>query len=149
MKHLTYILCYSNMKSDSQKDHPVLLFDGVCNLCNGFVQFVIQRDNKGFFRFTALQSDVGQGLQKEFQLVPNQLDTVILIYQNKVYTHSDVALQIAKQLGGLWSVFTLFSIIPKSSRDAIYNWIAKNRYRWFGKQEACMLPRPEWENRFL
>jgi len=137
------------MKSNVQKDHPVLLFDGVCNLCNGFVQFVIKRDAKGVFRFTALQSDVGQDLQKAFQLDQNQLDTVILIYQNKVYSHSDVALQIAKTLGGLWSIFTIFSIIPKSSRDAIYNWIAQNRYRWFGKQESCMLPRAEWKNRFL
>lgn len=137
------------MNLDNHKNHPILLFDGVCNLCNGFVQFLIKRDSKGLFHYTALQSNAGQQLQKMHGINPENIDTVILIHQDKVYTHSDVALYIAKQLGSWWSIFSIFSIIPKSTRDQIYNWIARNRYRWFGKQESCMLPRAEWKNRFL
>ena len=135
--------------SPNSNNHPILLFDGVCNLCNGFVQFLIQRDSKSIFRYASLQSDIGNQLQKDFGMDSGQLDTVVLIHQDKIYTHSDVALFIAKELGGWWSIFKVLSIIPKSTRDRIYNWIARNRYRWFGKQELCMLPKAEWEDRFL
>ena len=129
--------------------HPILLFDGVCNLCNGFVQFVIKRDPEGIFRFTALQSKAGQELLTAHQQEKSNLSTVILIENGRVYTHSDVALRVATRLGGAWSFFSVFSIIPRSFRDRIYNWIAQNRYRWFGKKEQCMIPTPDIKARFL
>lgn len=126
-----------------------LLFDGVCNLCNGFVQFVILRDKKGAFRFAPLQSDFGRKKMQEFGLDPEKLDTVIMVEDGQYYTHSDVPLRVVKKLPGLWPVLYVFVLIPKFIRDPIYNWIARNRYRWFGKKEQCMLPRPEWKDRFL
>ncbi len=131
------------------KEHPILLFDGVCNLCNGFVQFVIKRDPNGIFLFTALQSESGQSIQQEFGMNPEDLNTVVLVEGDKVYTHSDVALQITRRLGGLWPALYIFKWIPKSIRDSIYNWVARNRYNWFGKKESCMIPTPELKSRFL
>ena len=129
--------------------HPILLFDGVCNLCNGFVQFVIKRDPEGIFRFTALQSKAGQELLTTHQQEKSNLSTVILLENGRVYTHSDVALRVATRLGGAWSLFSVFSIIPRSIRDHIYNWVAQNRYPWFGKKEQCMIPTPDIKARFL
>lgn len=131
------------------ENKSVLFFDGVCNLCNGFIQFLITRDKKGIFSYASLQSDLGQAFMKEQGFAPEELNTVILYDKGKIYTHSDVALRVAQQLGGLWPLFSVFYIIPKGLRDAIYNWVARNRYRWFGKKEQCMLPRPEWRTRFL
>ncbi|MBK7871682.1 MAG: thiol-disulfide oxidoreductase DCC family protein [Saprospiraceae bacterium] len=136
-------------KLNIPRDKPILLFDGVCNLCNGFVQFVILRDPKAKFRFTALQSEVGQELLQEARMPTKDLSTVVLWENGKFYTHSDVPLRVAKGLGGWWSLLVIFRIIPKFVRDSIYNWIAKNRYRWFGKQESCMIPTPELKSRFL
>jgi predicted DCC family thiol-disulfide oxidoreductase YuxK len=130
-------------------EHPILLFDGVCNLCNGFVQTVIKIDRKAQFKFAALQSDMGIALLEQHQLPTQHLNTVVLLYRGKYYTHSDVALEIAYILGGIWTVFYIAKAIPKPIRDAVYNWIAKNRYRWFGKQETCWLPTPELKQRFL
>ena len=127
----------------------VILFDGVCNLCNGSVQFILLRDPRGYFQFASLQSDFGQQKMLEFGLDPEKLDTIILIENNQVYTHSTAPLRIARKLSGLWPMLYAFSIIPKFIRDRIYAWIARNRYRWFGKQESCMLPQPEWRGRFL
>lgn len=129
--------------------HPILLFDGVCNLCNGFVQWVIRHDLNGKFRFAALQSDIGQTLLTQHHLDTSQLSTVVLIVDGRTYTHSDVALEIARILGGWWSFASIFKIIPPFIRNAIYNWIAKNRYRWFGEKDACMIPTPELRSRFL
>lgn len=131
------------------RDKPILLFDGVCNLCNGFVQFVIQRDPQAKFRFTALQSAVGQQLLQEARMPTEELSTVVLWENGTFYTHSDVPLRVARRLGGWWVLWTGFTIIPKVLRDAIYNWIARNRYRWFGKKESCMIPTPELRARFL
>lgn len=131
------------------EDKPILLFDGVCNLCNGFVQFILLRDPRGVFRFASLQSDTGQLLLEKYGLDSESLNTVVLIKGGKAYTHSEVALEVAPQLQGFWQWVALFRLVPRSVRDAIYNWIAKNRYRWFGKQDACMLPRAEWKARFL
>jgi predicted DCC family thiol-disulfide oxidoreductase YuxK len=131
------------------EDKPILLFDGVCNLCNGFVQFILLRDPRGVFRFASLQSDTGQLLLEKYGLDSESLNTVVLIKGGKAYTHSEVALEVAPQLQGFWQWVALFRLVPRSVRDAIYNWIAKNRYKWFGKQDACMLPRAEWKARFL
>ncbi|GAB4487659.1 MAG: thiol-disulfide oxidoreductase DCC family protein [Saprospiraceae bacterium] len=128
---------------------PILLFDGVCNLCNASVQWVLKRDRNGIFKFAALQSEIGQRLLQQFGFSQENFDTVVLVDGEKVFTRSDAPLEIARRLGGLWSLFFVFKIIPRFLRDAVYNWVARNRYRWFGRREECMLPRPEWKNRFL
>lgn len=131
------------------RDKPILLFDGVCNLCNGFVQFIIKRDPKATFRFTALQSEAGQQLLQEANLPTKELSTVVLWENGKFYTHSDVPLRVVRHLSFGWRVFIIFKILPKFIRDSIYNWVAQNRYRWFGKKESCMIPTPELKARFL
>ncbi len=128
---------------------PILLFDGVCNLCNGFVKSVITRDQKGIIRYASLQSEAGQQLLSNIKLESFSMDTVILVEGKNFYTKSDVALRIFRHLGGGWPYLYYLSIIPKFIRDTIYDLIARNRYRWFGKKDSCMLPQPEWEDRFL
>ena len=127
----------------------MLLFDGVCNLCNASVQWVLKRDRKGIFKFAALQSKTGQRLLQQLGFSQENFDTVVLVDGEKVFTRSDAPLEIARRLGGFWSLFSIFRIIPRFIRDAVYDWIARNRYRWFGRKEECMLPRPEWKSRFL
>ena len=125
-----------------------MLYDGVCNLCNAAVKEVLKYDKKGMIRFAALQSEVGQQFLNHFNLDKN-LDTVILIHAGKVYERSDVPLQIAKLLGGVYQIAAAFRFVPRSLRDGIYDFIAKNRYRWFGKEAACALPSPSVRTRFL
>lgn len=132
-----------------ETNNPVLLFDGVCNLCNGAVQFVIKNDKKKHFRFAALQSEAGILLSKKYNIPTDTIDTFVLISKDKSYTRSTAALRVAKLLGGFWSLAYVFIVVPPVIRDAIYNWIAGNRYRWFGKQESCMIPTPELRGRFL
>ena len=129
--------------------NPILLFDGVCNLCNSFVQFVIRHDAKAVFRFTPLQSEIGRRLMEKGHFPPEELSTVILVNKGKFYSHSDVPLQVVRNLPGAWPMLYTLRIIPKPIRDALYNWVAQNRYRWFGKRESCMLPTPELKQRFL
>lgn len=135
-------------KSDTT-EQPILLFDGVCNLCNASVQWVLLRDRKARFRFAALQSDLGQKLLLQHGLSAENLDTVVLVIGEQIFLRSDAPLEIVRRLGGLWPLLYGFKILPKALRDAMYNFVAKNRYRWFGRQESCMLPRPEWKGRFL
>jgi len=127
----------------------VILFDGVCNLCDSFVQFILKRDKKGTFYFASLQSDIAQQLLTKHNIKVKELSTVVLIDGEKSYTHSDVVLQVAKDLGGVLSLLYPFKILPKRFRNACYDWFAENRYRLFGKKEVCMLPEPEWHSRFL
>jgi predicted DCC family thiol-disulfide oxidoreductase YuxK len=127
----------------------VILFDGVCNLCNGFVQFLIARDPKRRFLYASLQSESGRTIMEALHLNADGLETVVLVEDGKGYTHSDVALRVAGRMGGLWPLFRVFYVFPKPLRDAIYNWVARNRYRWFGKREACMVPTPELKSLFL
>lgn len=129
--------------------HPVLLFDGVCNLCNSSVQFIIKRDPEGHFHFAALQSEKGQALLSQFPERPKALSSVALVEDGRLFLRSDAALRVARKLGGGWPLLYGFIVLPRSLRDGAYNFIARNRYRWFGKQESCMLPRPEWKQRFL
>jgi len=129
--------------------HPILLFDGVCNLCNGFVQFVIRRDPEAVFRFAPLQSEIGQALSRRAGLSAEEISTVVLFHRGRFFTHSDVALEITRLLPGFWPLLYGLRIIPKPLRDAVYNWVARNRYRWFGRQESCMVPTPELRQRFL
>ncbi len=129
--------------------NPILLFDGVCNLCNSAVQQIIKADQDKVFRFASLQSDFGHEQLKQFNLEDDFLKTLVLISDEKAYTRSDAALETARLLGGFWSVFYVFKIIPPFIRDAAYDFISNNRYRWFGKQESCMIPTPELKARFL
>jgi predicted DCC family thiol-disulfide oxidoreductase YuxK len=131
------------------KGKSVLLFDGVCNLCNSSVQFVLKRDLRERFLFASLQSEAGQELMKAHGLDPASLNTVVLIDQDKAYTRSSAGLQVCKYLGFPWSLMGVFWIVPAALRNWVYNWIARNRYRWFGKQEYCMMPTPEYKARFL
>jgi predicted DCC family thiol-disulfide oxidoreductase YuxK len=127
----------------------IILFDGVCNLCNGFVQFVIKRDPHARFKFAALQSDAAVELLLTHQIDPKELSSVIFIVNKTVYTQSDAALKIAQNLGSAWPLAASLLMIPKFIRNAIYHFIAKNRYRWFGKTDQCMMPNPRFENRFF
>ena len=128
----------------------IILFDGVCNLCNSSVQFVIKRDKRDIFRYAALQSDIGEQLVTQRHIDTSKVDSIILIEPGVAYyTKSDAALEIAKELGGLWKLTSIFTWIPTSIRNAIYDFVAKNRYKWFGKQESCMIPTPELKAKFL
>lgn len=127
----------------------IILFDGICNLCNGVVQFIINHDPENKFLFASLQSDAGQQLLKQFNLPSENFNSFILVQDNKVYNKSTGALKVARQIKGAWSWLYIFIIIPKFIRDAVYNWIAQNRYKWFGKKDACMIPTPELKARFL
>ena len=136
--------------NDMEENKKIILFDGVCNLCNGSVQFVIKRDKKDAFRYAAIQSEMGEQLIAERHIDTNQVDSIILIEPGVAYfTKSDAALEIAGELGGLWKLTSIFKWIPKSIRDVIYDFVARNRYKWFGKQESCMIPTPELKAKFL
>lgn len=127
---------------------PVILFDGVCNLCTGSVQFILKRDKEKKFMFASLQSDYGQTLLKHFDLPTSTFNSFILYQDEKIYTRSTAALKMFQQLKG-WKWVKILWIFPKLIRDAVYNLIAKNRYKWFGKKEECWLPTPELKARFL
>ncbi len=129
--------------------HPVILFDGVCHLCSSSVQFVIRHDRRHYFRFASLQSNFGQEVLEKYQLPGADFDSFILLDDHKVYTRSSAALRVVKKLDGLWPVLYAFIIIPPFIRNAAYNFIARNRYKWFGKQETCWLPTPELKELFI
>jgi len=129
-------------------DKPVILFDGVCNLCSGSVQFILKRDNEKRFLFASLQSKYGQDLLKQFNLPANTFNSFILFEDGKIFTRSKAALKMFGQLKG-WKWVQLFWVVPKFLRDAVYNLIAKNRYKWFGKKNECWLPTPDLKARFL
>jgi predicted DCC family thiol-disulfide oxidoreductase YuxK len=128
---------------------PIILFDGVCNLCNGAVNFVIKRDKSSLIRFAALQSQSGQHLLEQYHLSTGIFNSFVLIEAGIVYTRSTAALKVCKKLTSFWPLMYGFIIVPKFIRDSIYNWIAKNRFRWFGKTEQCMIPAPGIMERFL
>ncbi|MBA2561860.1 MAG: thiol-disulfide oxidoreductase DCC family protein [Chitinophagaceae bacterium] len=127
----------------------IILFDGVCNLCNSAVQFIIKRDKKNYFRFASLQSAHGQELLSNYNLPLNDLNSFVLIENEKAYTRSTGALRVSKKLNKLWPLLYSFIIIPKFIRDSVYKWIAGNRYKWFGKKSECMIPSPQLKARFL
>jgi predicted DCC family thiol-disulfide oxidoreductase YuxK len=128
---------------------PIILFDGVCNLCNGAVQFIIERDKKQHFRFASLQSKTGQEYQQKAGLAIDKIDTILLVENGKIYQKSTAALRIARHLDGLWSILYIFIIVPPFIRNAVYDFIAKNRYKWFGKQDSCWMPTPDLKKLFL
>lgn len=129
--------------------NPIILFDGECNFCDSSVQFIIKRDPKGLFHFASLQSPTGQELQKKYG-VPEDIDSIVLIEKDKSYYKSAAALRICRHLKEAWKLFYGFIIVPRFIRNAAYDVIAKNRYKWFGKkEESCMLPSPSVRKRFL
>ncbi|RAK65064.1 thiol-disulfide oxidoreductase DCC family protein [Hymenobacter edaphi] len=133
-----------------QADSSVILFDGVCNLCHGLVQFIIHRDPQARFRFASLQSAEGQRLMPGgVNPDPANPDSVVLIEDGQAYTHSTAILRILRRLGGGWALLSLAGVLPRPLRDAAYRFVARHRYRWFGRQTECWLPTPELKARFL
>lgn len=130
-------------------NHPVILFDGVCNLCNSSVQLIIKRDKKKVFRYASLQSNFGKQALKKFKLDEKKIDSIVLYENENILFKSTAVLKIAHKLGGIYSAAYAFVVIPLFIRDYIYDFIARNRYRWFGKQESCMVPSPELKNLFI
>ena len=128
----------------------IILFDGVCNLCNSAVQFIIKHDKKDVFRFVALQSELGQEILMYIGINPMNIDSIILYEPGIAYYYkSSAAIEIARSLGGYLHFGTVFRIIPTGIRNQLYDYIAKNRYKWYGKKESCMMPTPELKAKFL
>lgn len=132
------------------KNKKIILFDGVCNLCDSAVQFVIRHDKKDVFRFVALQSELGQEILKHIGIDTKNIDSVILFEPGVAYYYkSAAALEIAKNLGGFFHFGTVFRIIPSGISNQLYDYIAQNRYKWYGKKESCIVPTPELKSKFL
>lgn len=133
--------------------HPaqkqVILFDGFCNLCSGVVKFVIKRDKNDLFRFASLQSKYGEEVLRNNNLSNINFKSFILLQQGKIYTKSTAALKVAKQLPGGWSIFSYFIILPKAIRDAVYEFVAANRYTFFGRKKSCWVPPGEFRMKFF
>lgn len=127
---------------------PIILFDGVCNLCNHSVQFILKRDPQENYKFASIQGETGQKLLKKYGF-NSELNSFVLIENEKVYIKSDAALHVCRNLMGVWKILSFLHIIPPFIRDFFYDIVANNRYKWFGKKEYCMLPSPEWKKRFL
>ena len=127
---------------------PLILFDGICNLCTGWVLFLIRWDKKNKFRFASLQSESGRSRLIVGGLPVDAMDTVIYIREEQYFYESTAVLEILNDLGGIWKMMNIFRLIPKKIRDTIYRYIARNRYRIFGKRSSCMLPTSEIEKRF-
>jgi len=127
----------------------IVLFDGVCNFCNSSVNLIMKHDKKNIFKFAALQSEKGGELQKKFGLNPKDLSSFILVEEEKYFTKTTAALRVAKHLGFPWKLSYIFIIIPPFIRNISYNIIAKYRYKWFGKRDACRIPTPEEKEKFL
>lgn len=132
-------------RADGDEPSAIILFDGVCNLCNGAVRFVIDHDPDAHFAFAPLQSEAAAALQGPED---RKLGSIVLLEHGQRFTHSTAALRVARRLRGVWPLYA-FILVPGPLRDRVYTWIAGNRYRWFGKTDACRLPTPELKRRFL
>jgi predicted DCC family thiol-disulfide oxidoreductase YuxK len=130
-------------------NQPIILFDGVCNFCNSAVNFVIKRNSRSNILFAPLQSEAGQKLLQQYNLPADDMQSFIFIEKGIMYKQSTAALKVCRYLKSLWPLCYVFIIVPKFIRDGIYNWIAKNRYKWFGIRQQCMIPTPEVKARFL
>ena len=138
------------METILPENKKIILFDGVCNLCNNAINFIIEHDKKDVFRFASLQSELGRKMVSERGIDPEVLDSIILIEPGVVYYEkSTAALKIAKELSGGYSLLSYFSFLPNFIRDGVYDIVAANRYSWFGKKESCMIPTPELNAKFL
>jgi predicted DCC family thiol-disulfide oxidoreductase YuxK len=140
----------NNSSTIEIKQEPVgiILFDGVCNYCNAMVNFVIKRDKKDRLRFAPLQSDIGQELRKQYNIA-DSIDSFIYIEKGSANIYSTGALKVCRYLSGAWPLLYGLIIVPVFLRDGIYKWVARNRYKWFGKKETCMIPTPEVRRKFL
>lgn len=127
----------------------IIFFDGVCNLCNTSIDFVIQRDKSDQFLVGALQDDFSKKILSDYEVQEDYLDSIILLEKGEVYYKSTAALKIARHLSGLWPAIYPLIFLPKFLRDPVYNWIGANRYRWFGKKSTCRLPTPAEKAKFL
>lgn len=134
---------------NTTKPNAIILFDGVCNFCNDIINFIIQHDSHSYFHFASLQSPIGQALLQQYNLDTDRFDTFILIENDQVYERSTAALKVARHLSGWMSKLHALIIVPKPLRDMGYSIVAKNRYRLFGKNDACMVPTPDVRSRFL
>ena len=130
-------------------EHAIVLFDGVCNFCNRRVNFIIRNDKRDHFRFAALQSEIGKKILVENKFPENYSDSFILVENGKIHQRTSAVIRISKHLRFPWPMFYAFIIVPPFIRDIIYKIIAKNRYKWWGKREACMIPTAEVKNKFL
>lgn len=138
------------MQKNTLENKKIILFDGVCNLCNTSVQYVVKRDKKDVFRFAPLQSEIGKKMLKERNIDTNTIDSIILIEPEiAYYIKSEAALKIMKEFDGAWSLMAVFNIVPTKIKNIVYDFIAKNRYKWYGKKDACMIPTPELKAKFL
>lgn len=126
---------------------PIIFFDGVCNLCNGAINFIIDHDKNSYFKFAPLQSEIAQELIP--QSILENTDSIILFDSDQIYSKSTAALKVAKKLDGMWKALYILIFFPKFFRDFVYDYIAKNRYKWFGKRDTCRLPTQDIKNRFL
>ncbi len=138
-------MCYKILKEFKK----ILLFDGVCNLCNSTVQFIIKRDKSACIKFASLQSDIGKELLKLNNQSISDFNSIVYLRNNEVLIKSTAALYLLKDIGGFWRIMFLFIVIPKFIRDFFYSIISKNRYKWFGKLEVCLIPNNELKERFL
>lgn len=137
------------MGANSQISQPIIFFDGVCNLCNSSVNFVIDRDPHGKFKFAALQSEVAKKVLASTNIQPQDLESIVFFDGNQAFRKSRAALEVARRMRGLWPLLYVFIVVPGFLRDVVYDFIARNRYKWFGKQVACRIPTPELKSRFL
>ena len=137
------------MATDPPDDGPIVLFDGVCNLCHGFVQFLLPRDTEGRFRFASLQSEVGQRLLAEHGLADHGLDSIVLIEDGDCYVKSSAVIRIAQLLGGVYRLLGPFRYLPRRFRDRVYDLVAAHRYRLFGEKDQCAMPTGNVQERFL
>ena len=137
------------MADRTNEGERIILFDGICNLCNGFVQWMIRRDTNGRFKFGALQGNAAQRLLDGKDVHPMDLGTVLYVKNGRVLERSAAVLTILKDLGGPWSLLYGFIVLPPLLRDAAYRWVARNRYKWFGQRESCLLPTQELRSRFI
>jgi predicted DCC family thiol-disulfide oxidoreductase YuxK len=139
----------SSATTEARKPPYLLLFDGICRLCDQSVQFILRHDQQQRICFCSIQSPAGRQWYQQLGLNPDQPETMVLIGPQGAYRKSDAALEIANLLGGVWRLAILFKIIPRPLRDAAYLLIARHRYRWFGRHSQCPLPQPEWHDRFV
>ena len=129
--------------------HPVLYFDGVCNLCNRSVQFIIKKDKKKIFRFASLQGKAGQAMLAANGIKQDDYNSFILAEGEKIYARSTAALRVFRLLGGTGKIIYALILVPRFLRDPVYDWVARNRYKWYGKRDECMVPTPDLRDRFL
>ena len=138
------------MSINLENNKQLILFDGVCNLCEASVQYVIKHDKNDVFRYTALESDVGQQILRKYNIDRSKMDSILLYSsENGISYKSTAALKIASKLGFPRNLMGIFLIVPAFIRNSVYDYIAKNRYQWYGKKDACMIPTPELKSKFL